>query len=249
MEVSQIPSGAIPRHIAVIMDGNGRWARMRGLPRVQGHRRGEGAVELCVQAARKASVKSLTLFAFSSENWKRPQAEVSALMELFERALTLQAGKFVKNDIRLRVAGDVSAFSPRLRGAIARCEEQTASCSGMNLTICANYGGRWDVVQALRGILAEEPLAAQHPEMIDEESVSRHSALPWAGDVDLLIRTGGESRLSNFMLWQCAYAELYFTDELWPDFTEESLWRAIRWYAGRERRFGLTSEQVAAGAP
>ena len=248
MDFLQIPPARLPRHVAVIMDGNGRWARTHGLPRVEGHRRGEGSVERCVQAARKASVRSLTLFAFSSENWKRPPGEVSALMELFERALVSQKGKFLKNGIRLRVAGDVSAFNPGLREAIVRTEQDTAHCTGMNLTICANYGGRWDIVQAMRAILAEEPLAARHPEMIDEEAVSRHCALPWAGDVDLLIRTGGESRVSNFLLWQCAYAELYFTDELWPEFSEDSFYRALRWFAGRERRFGLTSEQVAAQA-
>ena len=158
--------------------------------------------------------------------------------------LVNQREKLVKNDIRLHVAGDVSAFSDPLRKAIEETERATEHCSAMQLTICANYGGRWDIVQAVRSILKEEPLAASHPVMIDEELISRHLALPWAGDVDLMIRTGGESRISNFLLWQAAYAELYFTPVLWPDFREEHLLEAIRWFTGRERRFGLTSEQL-----
>ena len=236
----------LPRHVAIIMDGNGRWAQMRHLPRVEGHRRGVASVDACAQAAREMGIRALTLFAFSSENWKRPKDEVSALMALFVRVLRAQRERFVASGIRLRIAGDVSAFSDELRNVIAETEAATSECTGMDLVVCANYGGRWDIAQAMRSILKEEPLAARHPEMIDEELIGRHLALPWSGDVDLMIRTGGEFRLSNFLLWQAAYAELYFTPELWPDFTAESLERAVRWYQGRERRFGLTSEQVCA---
>lgn len=238
----------LPRHVAVIMDGNGRWAKQRRMPRVEGHRRGVAAVDACAQAARRMGIRALTLFAFSSENWKRPADEVSALMGLFVRVLRGQRERFVASGIRLRVAGDTSAFSDELRGVIAETEAATGHCTGMDLIVAANYGGRWDIAQAMRSILREEPLAASHPEMIDEELIARHLALPYAGDVDLMIRTGGESRLSNFLLWQSAYAELYFTEELWPDFTGESLERAVRWYQGRERRFGLISEQLGASS-
>ena len=248
MNFSKISEQSLPGHVAVIMDGNGRWAKQRRLPRVEGHRRGVRAVNACTEAARRAGIRSLTLFAFSSENWKRPADDVSALMSLCVQVLRVQQPRLLKYDIRLRVAGDTSVFNPELRDLIAETEQATSGCRGMTLTICANYGGRWDIAQAVRRLLWEEPLAASHPEMIDEESIGRHLALDWAGDVDLLIRTGGESRLSNFLLWQSAYAELYFTPELWPDFTEKSFLAALRWYAGRERRFGLTSEQVASGA-
>ena len=174
------PVKTLPRHVAVIMDGNGRWAKNRHMPRVEGHRRGVSAVESCTEAARRAGIKALTLFAFSSENWKRPEEEVSALMRLFGLMLVNQREKLVKNDIRLHVAGDVSAFSDPLRQAIEETERATEHCSAMQLTICANYGGRWDIVQAVRSILKEEPLAASHPAMIDEELISRYLALPWA---------------------------------------------------------------------
>ncbi len=246
-ESADIQKSALPVHVAVIMDGNGRWAKSRMLPRVEGHRRGVAAVRRCTEAARKLGIRALTLFAFSSENWKRPADEVNALMRLFARVLRDECPVFLANGIRLRVAGDVQAFSPELQLVIRETEEATAGCSAMALTVCANYGGRWDILQAMRRIAAEEPLCAKHPEMIDEELVSRHLAMPWAGDVDLMIRTGGESRISNFLLWQAAYAELYFTEELWPDFTEESLKQAVLWYQGRERRFGRISEQLKNG--
>ena len=243
--VSEPENRGLPSHVAVIMDGNGRWAKRCGLPRVEGHRRGAAAVDACTAEARRLGIRHLTLFAFSSENWHRPEDEVGALMKLFLTVLRTKRSRMAENGIRLRIAGDRTRFSRELQDAILETEEATSHCSAMDLTVCANYGGRWDIVQAVRSALREEPLLARHPEAIDEEVLCRHLALPWAGNVDLMIRTGGESRISNFLLWQSAYAELYFTPELWPDFTGESLRRAVAWFQGRERRFGRTSEQVS----
>jgi undecaprenyl diphosphate synthase len=235
----------IPRHVAVIMDGNGRWATRRHLPRVAGHSRGVDAVRAVVEAAGRRGIEFLTLFAFSSENWRRPADEVSVLMRLFMSALQKEVGKLRDNGVRLRVVGDLAAFAPELRRQIEAAEAATADNERLKLTVCASYGGRWDIVQAVRALLAADPAIAARPGVIDEALFARHLALAFAPDVDLLIRTGGEQRLSNFVLWQAAYAELYFTDVLWPDFDAAALDAALDWYATRERRFGRTSAQLA----
>ncbi len=228
----------LPRHIAIIMDGNGRWARSRLLPRAEGHRQGVYALERVVDAAARRGVKALTVFAFSSENWRRPASEVSALMRLFATGLERWEKPLAEAGVRLRVIGDRTAFSESLNRTIDRTESATASGAGMRLNIAANYGGRWDLLQAAQAAAAAGELTA--------DGIERRLCAIDDGEVDLLIRTGGERRISNFLLWQTAYAEFYFTDTLWPDFDGSSLDDAIDWYVGRERRFGMTSEQLRA---
>lgn len=237
---------AVPRHVAIIMDGNGRWAQRRFMPRVEGHRRGAQTVRLITEAAARSGVGYLTLFAFSSENWRRPADEVGALMSLFAVALKREALNLRDNGIQLRVAGELSRFSPEIQDGIRECEQMTANGRNMVLTVCANYGGRWDILSAMRSILSERPDIAKNPECITESMISEHLAFNWAPEVDLMIRTGGEQRISNFILWQAAYAELYTSSVLWPDFGPEELQKALNWYAGRERRFGMTGEQIQA---
>ena len=232
----------MPRHIAVIMDGNGRWARQRRLPRFAGHKRGLEAVRATVQACAERGVQFLTLFAFSSENWRRPPEEVALLMQLFHGALTNEVEKLHRNGIRLRVVGDLGRFDARLRALVEQGERLTAGNSRLTLTIAANYGGRWDILQAVSRLLREQPEAAQQG--ISEAQLAPYLAMSYAPEPDLFIRTGGEQRVSNFLLWQLAYSELYFTDTLWPDFDAAALDAAIASYAARERRFGRTSEQV-----
>lgn len=227
-----------PRHIAIIMDGNGRWARSRLMPRAEGHRQGVFALERVVNAAARRGVRALTVFAFSSENWRRPAAEVSALMHLFAAGLERWEKPLSEAGVQLRVVGDRSAFSSALNDTISRTEAATAAGTGMRLNIAANYGGRWDMLQAAQAAAKEGDLTL--------EGIERHLTMADDGEVDLLIRTGGERRISNFILWQAAYAELYFTDTLWPDFDATSLDDALDWYMGRERRFGMTSEQLRA---
>jgi undecaprenyl diphosphate synthase len=252
--------GAVPRHIAIIMDGNGRWATQRRLPRVAGHSKGLDAVRLIVEACATRGVEFLTLFAFSSENWRRPVDEVSFLMRLFVVALERELARLHANGIRLRVVGDVSKFDDRIRELIRRAEVKTARNTRLTLTIAANYGGRWDILQATRKY-AEEAIAADRglspaaraaaPGMepgflaaVDETSLAKHLAMAYAPEPELFIRTGGEQRVSNFMLWHLAYTELYFTDLYWPDFGEAALDTAIEWFRERERRFGRTSAQI-----
>ncbi len=223
------------------MDGNGRWARNRFLPRVAGHRRGLEAVRTIVRSSAEAGVEYLTLFAFSSENWRRPKEEVSFLMELFVIALQQEVARLHENNIRLKVIGDRSGLEPRLVDLITRGERKTGNNTGLTLTIAANYGGRWDILQAVNTMIA------QHPDKLGsycEEDLAPYFALSYAPEPDLFIRTGGEQRISNFMLWQLAYTEFFFTDELWPDFDANSLTRAFSSYRSRERRFGRTSEQL-----
>ena len=239
-------SGEVPRHVAIIMDGNGRWATSRRLPRVAGHARGVEAVRTILEACAKAGVEFLTLFAFSSENWRRPVDEVSVLMRLFISALEREVDQLHANGIRLRVVGDLDAFEPRLRTLIRQSETRTAGNQRMTLTIAANYGGRWDILQATRAALAAHPELVSHPERLDEALLSPYLAMSYAPEPDLFIRTGGEQRVSNFLLWQLAYTELYFTHRYWPDFDSAALEEACEWYRQRERRFGQTSGQVAA---
>jgi undecaprenyl diphosphate synthase len=232
---------AVPRHVAIIMDGNGRWATKRFLPRVAGHVKGVEAVRTAVEACARRGVEYLTLFAFSSENWRRPEEEVSLLMRLFVTALEREVSKLHANNIRLKVVGDLSRFDAKLQGMIANAERKTAANTRMTLTVCANYGGRWDIMQAVGKMVATHPGAAD----FTEEQLAPHLAMAYAPEPDLFIRTGGEQRISNFLLWQLAYSELYFTDTFWPDFSPASLDTAIASYQSRERRFGRTGAQLA----
>jgi undecaprenyl diphosphate synthase len=231
----------VPRHIAIIMDGNGRWAKQRLLPRVAGHRKGVEAVRATVRACIERGVEFLTLFAFSSENWRRPPDEVSILMQLFLRALEQEVTKLHENAIRFRVIGDTSRFEPRIRALIEAGEALTARHGRLTLTVAANYGGRWDIAQAARRLIEAHPEAAHG---FDPEALEPYLSMSYAPEPDLFIRTGGEQRVSNFLLWQLAYTEFYFTDLLWPDFDANALNAAIASYQQRERRFGRTSEQL-----
>ncbi|NTV09636.1 MAG: di-trans,poly-cis-decaprenylcistransferase [Zoogloea sp.] len=237
-----IPDAAeMPRHVAIIMDGNGRWARKRLLPRVAGHKRGVESLRTVVKACLERGIPYLTVFAFSSENWRRPADEVSFLMQLFLRALQDEVERLHRNNIRLRIIGDLSRFDQSLVRLIRDAEQTTAGNSSLNLTIAANYGGRWDILQAMERMLAAKP---EQRSDFSEEDLAAHLALNFGPEPDLFIRTGGEQRISNFLLWQLAYTELHFTDLLWPDFDAAALDTAIRSYRKRERRFGRTSEQL-----
>jgi undecaprenyl diphosphate synthase len=237
-------SRSVPRHVAIIMDGNGRWANKRLLPRVAGHRKGVESVRASVRAAIEQGVEFLTLFAFSSENWRRPQEEITVLMQLFLRALEQEVGKLHNNDIRFKVVGDLSPFDPRIVELIRQGEALTANNKRLTLTVAANYGGRWDVLQAAERCRLEDPVAP-----VTEERLSRFLSMDYAPEPDLFIRTGGEQRVSNFLLWQLAYTELYFTEALWPDFDTGAFDAALASYRQRERRFGRTSEQLKEGEP
>lgn len=231
----------LPRHIAVIMDGNGRWAKKRFLPRVMGHKRGLDALETMVRHCAEMGVQYLTVFAFSTENWRRPEDEVSFLMGLFLQALQKQVKRLHENNMRLKIIGNRARFHADIVAGIEAAEALTAHNTGLTLSIAADYGGRWDILQAANKVLAEG-----HAE-VTEENISRHLMLGEAPEPDLFIRTGGETRISNFLLWQMAYAELYFTDVLWPDFDKKALEAAIASFRRRERRFGRTSEQLPTG--
>ncbi|MFA5081665.1 MAG: polyprenyl diphosphate synthase [Hydrogenophilaceae bacterium] len=237
-EIPEVPP--VPRHIAIIMDGNGRWAKKRLMPRVAGHAQGVERVRDVIRACVERGVEYLTLFAFSSENWRRPPDEVNRLMELFVMALEREVGKLHKNGICLKIIGDLSRFDDRLRALIDQGEQLTAGNTRLTLTVAANYGGRWDIMQAVNAWRAEHP----RTHAITEAALAEHLAMAYAPEPDLFIRTGGEQRISNFLLWQLAYTELYFTDTLWPDFDADSLDAAIASYHQRERRFGRTSEQL-----
>ncbi len=234
----------IPRHVAIIMDGNGRWAKARRRPRTEGHRAGVNATRRVVQACADRGVSVLTVFAFSSENWQRPREEVSALMELFFFALRREARQLARNGIRLRVIGDRAGFPERLQREIAAAEETTAGGERMLFQVAANYGGRLDIVHAARAVARRVAAGELAPEDIDADTLAAHLSTAGQPDPDLFIRTGGEKRISNFLLWQLAYTELYFSDVLWPDFDSDELDRAFAFYARRERRFGKISEQL-----
>ncbi|NML60082.1 di-trans,poly-cis-decaprenylcistransferase [Massilia sp. RP-1-19] len=231
----------MPRHVAIIMDGNGRWATKRFMPRVAGHVKGVEAVRGVVEACALRGIEYLTLFAFSSENWRRPEEEVSLLMRLFVTALEREVSKMHANNIRLKVVGDLSRFDAKLQEMIAAAERRTANNTRLTVTICANYGGRWDIMQAAGKMVAAHSGATE----FTEEQLAEHLAMAYAPEPDLFIRTGGEERISNFLLWQLAYSELYFTDTYWPDFGVEALDTAIVSYQARERRFGRTGDQLA----
>ncbi len=238
----------VPRHLAIIMDGNGRWATQRFLPRTAGHVRGVQTVRRVVEACGRRGVKFLTLFAFSSENWRRPPDEVSLLMRLFVQTLEKEVGKLSDQGVRLRVVGDIAAFEPRLQELIQAAEEGTAQNDSLHLTIAANYGGRWDILQAMKRLLMQRPELAQNPQDIDEAALTPYLSMSFAPEPDLFIRTGGEQRISNFLVWQLAYTELYFTERYWPDFSARDIDTAFEWYRTRERRFGRTSAQLKSGA-
>ena len=240
-----IPASAdVPRHIAIIMDGNGRWAKRRLMPRVAGHRKGVEALRGVIRACAERGVSHLTVFAFSSENWRRPQEEVSLLMELFMRALENEVARLHENDIRFRVIGDLSGFSERIQSLVRDAEALTRNNARLTFTVAANYGGRWDIVQAVKKLMA----SSVAPEAVSEAALAQQLSMADLPEPDLFIRTGGEQRISNFLLWQLAYTELHFTNVLWPDFDAVALDAAIASYRTRERRFGRTSEQVSAAS-
>ncbi|WP_028451190.1 polyprenyl diphosphate synthase [Chitinilyticum aquatile] len=238
--------GPVPRHIAIIMDGNGRWAKKRLMPRVFGHKKGVETLRDVVRACDELGVRFVTVFAFSSENWRRPPDEVSFLMGLFLQALQTEVEKMKRNNIRLKIIGDRARFSPELVMLIEAAEAGTAGNDGLTLTVAADYGGRWDIMNATRQLLAANPACATS---LTEEDLAPYLAMAYAPEPDLFIRTGGEQRISNFLIWQLAYTELYFTDLAWPDFDRTALLQALSWYQGRERRFGRISEQLSSEAP
>ena len=253
--------GDVPRHVCIIMDGNGRWARNRFMPRVAGHKRGVEAVREAVKTCGELGIEYLTLFAFSSENWRRPDEEVSFLMQLFLRALEQEVTKLHANDIRFRVIGDLTPFDTRIVELVQNAVELTKGNKKLTLTVAVNYGGRWDILQAvnkaaavihqqwcaLQGKNASNSASDIEFPALAENDVATHLAMNFAPEPDLFIRTGGEERISNFLLWQLAYTEFYFTGELWPDFNRASLLKAVESYRTRERRFGRTSEQLKSG--
>lgn len=230
-----------PQHIAIVMDGNGRWAKRRLLPRVAGHKQGVEALQKCIKACMQRDVKVLTVFAFSSENWERPEEEVSGLMELLAKALAKEVSQLAKEGVRLHFVGDREHLSDNIKKGFAEAEQLTSTNTKLIFNICFNYGGRWDMAQAAAKLAAKKL-------DITPSNINAEMSLAHVADPDLIIRTGGEQRLSNFLLWQAAYSELYFCDTLWPDFDENALDLAIESFHQRERRFGKTSEQVLAGS-
>ena len=242
----QVPTAAaVPRHVAIIMDGNGRWAKKRFMPRFSGHAKGVEMVRKTVRSCLERGVEYLTLFAFSSENWRRPQEEVSLLMQLFIKALEQEIDKLDRNGVRLHIVGDLSRFEGRLQELIRSAEARTAGNSRLHLTIAANYGGRWDIMQAVNAMLLAQP---DRRAGWSEGDLEPFLSMSFAPEPDLFIRTGGEERISNFLLWQLAYTELYFTGTLWPEFNRAEFDLAITSYQQRERRFGRTSEQLVGDA-
>lgn len=235
---------SLPRHVAIIMDGNGRWAKRRLLPRTAGHRAGVTSVRRTVEWSARAGVEALTLFAFSSENWRRPRQEVGLLMELFKITLDREVERLHENGIRVRFIGDRSAFSRDLRDRIDAVEARTGGNRGMTLNIAANYGGRWDIANAMRALAARVAAGTLSPADITERTIDAAVSTAGLPEPDLFIRTGGEQRISNFLLWQLTYTELYFTEVLWPDFDEDEYRKALLAFAGRQRRYGRTGEQV-----
>ncbi len=236
----------MPRHVAIVMDGNGRWANKRHLPRAAGHKAGVGATRKIVESCAKKNIEALTIFAFSSENWNRPESEVSALMSLFISTIMAEVRKLNKKNVCVKFIGERTRFSEKLQNSINESEQLTRNNTGLHLNIAANYGGRWDVINACRQIVEEVKNNKTTIDDIDEDRFNSFMSLSELPAPDLLIRTGGEQRISNFLIWQLAYSELYFVDTLWPDFSDEDLDAALDWYAGRQRRFGKTGQQLVA---
>lgn len=241
---TQLKPQSLPQHVAIIMDGNGRWAQRQGKPRVWGHKKGVEAVRRSVSLCRELGIPSLTLFAFSSENWRRPEDEVSTLMQLFLMVLQTEVKTLHKHNVRLKVVGDLTAFSDKLKANIAKAEQLTANNTALTLNIAANYGGRWDITHAAQTLAKQVQAGSLAPEQITEELLAQQIQMHDQPELDLLIRTGGDLRISNFLLWQAAYAEFWFTDTLWPDFDQQVFSDAIAAFVNRERRFGCTGEQV-----
>ncbi|MBA3989263.1 MAG: di-trans,poly-cis-decaprenylcistransferase [Idiomarina sp.] len=243
-DTTGLDSSMLPKHVAIIMDGNGRWAQQRGKARTSGHKAGAHAVRRAVAFARRNGIQALTLFAFSSENWNRPALEVKVLMELFATVLQREVDVLNQHGVQLKIIGDVSKFSPRLQQKIQQAEQQTAANRELVLNIAANYGGRWDMMQAAQRFAMEVEQGRAHAADLNEAKLASYLTLQDCPPPDLLIRTGGDVRISNFLLWQLAYAELFFCDTLWPDFDDAVFAQAINCYVARERRFGLTSQQI-----
>ena len=234
----------VPQHVAIIMDGNGRWAKQKGKHRVFGHKHGVKSLRKAITFATEKEFKALTIFAFSSENWKRPKQEVNMLMELFFTVLGSEVKKLHKHNIKLTVIGEMTSFSERIQKKVSEAEKLTENNTGLALNVAANYGGRWDITQATKHIAAQVTKGELSIDDIDEQRITQGMTLSHLPEIDLMIRTGGEQRISNFLLWQLAYTELYFTDILWPDFDATSFQQALDFFSGKERRFGQTSEQV-----
>lgn len=243
-DITTIEQTVLPKHVAIIMDGNGRWAEQRGKARTSGHKAGAAAVRKSVAFARRNGIQALTLFAFSSENWKRPAIEVKVLMELFATVLNREVDELDGHGVRLKIVGDISKFSARLQQKIRSAEQRTANNNQLTLNIAANYGGRWDIMQATKRFAKEVAAGEVSPDDLNEDTLNQYMSLAECPPPDLLIRTGGDIRISNFLLWQLAYAELYFCDTLWPDFNDAEFANAINCFVTRERRFGLTSQQI-----
>lgn len=240
------PSGGLPRHVAVIMDGNGRWAKGRGQVRIAGHRQGIDTVRELVTACGELRIPYLTLFAFSSENWRRPETEVRLLLELFLVALDKEVKKLHANQVRFRVIGDITRFGPKLSDRIQKAQTLTRDNTGLTLTVAANYGGRWDIAEACKALARAVAAGEVDPESINADSLEPYLSMAGIPEPDLFIRTGGEQRISNFLLWQLAYTELYFTPVLWPDFNRAQFDQALASFARRQRRFGQTGDQIEA---
>ena len=234
----------LPKHVAIIMDGNGRWAKSRGKTRVAGHKVGVESVRATVTRARELGIEALTLFAFSSENWQRPEQEVNVLMDLFMFVLTREVKRLHKHGIRFQLIGDISGFSAKLQEKIKQAEQLTSANQGMVLSVAANYGGRWDITHACQNIAQKVANGELSADQITEQLINQETSTAILPELDLLIRTGGDYRISNFLLWQAAYAEFYFTETLWPDFNEDAFEAAVSSFGQRERRFGQTGEQV-----
>jgi undecaprenyl diphosphate synthase len=241
---SNSAGSSLPRHVAVVMDGNGRWANKRHLPRAAGHKAGVNATRKIVESCAKKGIEALTIFAFSSENWNRPKDEVSSLMSLFVSTITAEVKKLDKKNVRVRFIGDRTRFSEKLQQSIEKSEQLTRDNTGLQLNIAANYGGRWDIVNACRRLAQAVKYGAVAVDDIDEEMFDSSISLSEVPAPDLFVRTGGEQRISNFLIWQLAYSELYFVDTLWPDFSDEDFEASLDWYAGRQRRFGKTGQQL-----
>ena len=235
---------ALPRHIAVVMDGNGRWANKRHLPRAAGHKAGVNATRNIVENCAKNKIQALTIFAFSSENWNRPESEVTMLMALFISTITVEVKKLHKKNVRVRFIGERSRFSEKLQGSINESEKLTDKNTGLQLNIAANYGGRWDVVNACKSLMSEIQKNKITIDDVDEKLFNSFVSLSDLPEPDLFVRTGGEQRISNFLIWQLSYSELYFVDTLWPDFSSADFEAALSWYASRQRRFGKTGQQI-----
>jgi len=243
--LDQIDKERIPKHIAVIMDGNGRWAKQHGLDRTFGHKEGISAVRRAIEGASRAMVPYLTLYTFSTENWKRPEEEVKALMAIMVQAVAKETPELVKNNVRVKVIGDIQRLPEDTRKALDYCLETTSTCTGTTVILALSYSSKWEITQAVKGIASDVQSGRIWINDITEDLITSYLSTKDIPDPDILIRTGGELRISNFLLWQIAYSELYFTDELWPDFKEDSLYQAILEFQKRERRFGKTSEQVS----